>query len=56
MKVRATRDSFGFRNTYWYKGDITEIQKGEKMPRNFEPLEKPSNDSPDQKEQKSDKK
>ena len=53
MKIRATKDSFGFRNTYWYKGDVTELGKGEKMPSHFESLDSASKASPDQKDQKS---
>lgn len=53
MKIQATKDSFGFRNTYWYKGDVTELGKGEKMPSHFEPLDKPAKGGQDQKDQKS---
>ena len=56
MKIRATKDSFGFRNTYWYKGDVTELGEGEKMPAHFDPLDKTAKESPDQKAPKSDSK
>lgn len=42
MKYIATKDCFGFRNSFWYKNDIVESKEGETVPEPFEPVEKPA--------------
>lgn len=38
MKYKAIRSNYGFRGKYWYEGDIVEIDKDEKVPHHFEPI------------------
>ena len=42
MKYVAKKDNFGFRNSFWYKGDVVDSKEGEEVPEPFEPVEKPA--------------
>lgn len=54
MKYIATKDCFGFRSSFWYKGDVVESKEGETVPAPFKPVEKPAKgggkDKPETKE------
>jgi hypothetical protein len=39
MKYEVLRDTFGFKNFFWNKGEIVDVEDGEKPSLNFKPLE-----------------
>lgn len=44
-KFIATKDCFGFRNSFWKKGETVEAKAGEVPPKPFKPVEKPEKNS-----------